>query len=108
MAIAIRRRELVLVLGGIAAAWPLAARAQQPERMRRIGMLWILPETDPQATKNREAFQKQLHQLGWRVDDNVRVDNRWAANDVSRQRAYAAAHFEQESGLYGLCSGLQT
>ena len=89
MAISIRRRELVLALGGVAATWPLAARAQQPERMRRIGMLWITPDVDAQSFINREAFNRQFHQLGWRPGDNVRVDNRWAP-DVSRQRAYAA------------------
>jgi putative ABC transport system substrate-binding protein len=66
-----RRRDFITLLGGAAVAWPLAARAQQPDRMRRIGMLWIIAETDPQATKNREAFLKQLHQLGWRAGDNV-------------------------------------
>ena len=80
-----RRREFITLLGG-AAGWPLAARAQQPEQMRRIGMLWILPDVDPQAIIDREAFNKQLHLLGWRPGDNVQVDNRWAP-DVSRQRA---------------------
>jgi len=90
MAISIRRREFVLALGGAAATWPMAARAQQPERMPRIGMLWILPDVDPQSIINREAFSRQFHQLGWRPGDNVRVDNRWAPNDVNLQRAYAA------------------
>ena len=84
-----RRREFITLLGG-AAGWPLAARAQQPEQMRRIGMLWILPDVDPQAIIDREAFNKQLHLLGWRPGDNVQVDNRWAP-DVSRQRAYAVS-----------------
>ena len=89
MAISIRRREFVLALGGAAATWPMAARAQQPQQMRRIGMLWITPDVDAQSFINREAFNRQFHQLGWRPGDNVRVDNRWAP-DVSRQRAYAA------------------
>jgi putative ABC transport system substrate-binding protein len=85
-----KRREFITILGGAAATWPLAARAQQPERMRRIGMLWITSDVDPQSIINRDAFNRQLHLLGWRPGDNVRVDNRWAPNDVSRQRAYAA------------------
>jgi putative ABC transport system substrate-binding protein len=85
----VRRRAFIALLGG-AGVWPLAARAQQPERIRRIGMLWITSEADPQSIINSEAFNRQLHKLGWRPGDNVRVDTRWAASDVSRQRAYAA------------------
>jgi putative ABC transport system substrate-binding protein len=84
-----RRREFITLLGG-AAVWPLAARAQERDRMRRIAMLWIIAETDPQAIKNREAFIKQLHKLGWRTGENVQIDHRWAAVDADRQRAYAA------------------
>jgi ABC-type uncharacterized transport system substrate-binding protein len=90
-----RRRDFNTLLGGGAAAvassvsWPLVAQ-EQPGRMRRIGMLWIIAEIDPQATKNREAFLKQLHQLGWRAGDNVHIDHRSAADDANRQRAYAA------------------
>jgi putative ABC transport system substrate-binding protein len=86
----LKRRDFITLLGGAAAGWPLAARAQQPERMRRIAMLWIIAETDPQAIKNREAFFKQLHKLGWRLGENVQIDHRWAAVDADRQRAYAA------------------
>src|SRR5450756_1097206 len=68
-----RRREFITLLGSAAVTWPLAARAQQPERMRRIGILWIIAETDPQYAINREAFTKQLHQLGWRAGDNVQI-----------------------------------
>jgi putative tryptophan/tyrosine transport system substrate-binding protein len=89
-----RRRAFITLLGGAAAvgssvSWPLVAQ-EQPGRMRRIGMLWIIAEIDPQATKNREAFLKQRHQLGWRAGDNVHIDHRSAADDANRQRAYAA------------------
>src|SRR5262245_47027100 len=84
-----KRRKFITLLGG-AAAWPLAARAQERDRMRRIAMLWIIAETDPQAIKNREAFIKQLHKLGWRTGENVQIDHRWAAVDADRQHAYAA------------------
>jgi len=83
-----RRREFILALSG-AAAWPLGARAQQPARMRRIGMLFVIAETDPQTIKNREAFLKQLYQLGWRTGENLHIDQRWAATDIKRQHAYA-------------------
>jgi len=79
-----RRREFILATAG-AAAWPLGAQAQQ--RMRRIGMLFVIAETDPQTIKNREAFFKQLHKQGWRTGENVQVDHRWAAVDADRQRA---------------------
>jgi len=89
----VRRREFITLLGGAAAApamlWPLAARAQQPERRRRIAMLRIIAETDPQHAITREAFIKQLHQLGWRTGDNVQIDNR-ATADANRLPAYAA------------------
>jgi putative tryptophan/tyrosine transport system substrate-binding protein len=85
-----KRRDFITLLGGAAAAWPLAAGAQQRERMPRIAMLWIIAETDPQAIKNREAFFKQLQKLGWRTAENVQIDHRWAAVDADRQRAYAA------------------
>jgi putative tryptophan/tyrosine transport system substrate-binding protein len=85
-----KRRAFITLLGGAAAAWPLAGRAQQGERMRRIAMLWIIAGTDPQAIRNREMFLKQLHQLGWRVGDNVHIDHRSAADDANRQRAYAS------------------
>jgi len=84
-----RRREFITLLGGAAAAWPLAARAQQPDRVRRIAMLRIIAETDPQHAITREAFIKQLHQLGWRTGDNVQIDNR-ATADANRLPAYAA------------------
>jgi ABC-type uncharacterized transport system substrate-binding protein len=84
-----RRREFIAFLGG-AAAWPLATRAQQPERMRRIGLLMLFAEDDPAAKIRIEAFIEGLQQLGWRVGRNVEIDIRWGAADAVRSRRYAA------------------
>jgi putative tryptophan/tyrosine transport system substrate-binding protein len=84
-----KRRELITLLGG-AAAWPLAARAQQPERMRRIGVFELLAADDPESLARVAAFQQGLQQLGWTVGRNVRIDYRWnAAGDADRLRRYA-------------------
>ena len=77
----IGRREFITLLGGAAAAWPLAARAQQRERMRRIGVLMRLAADDPQAQTRNAAFLQGLQQLGWIVGRNVRIDYRWAAGN---------------------------
>jgi putative ABC transport system substrate-binding protein len=83
------RREFITLLGG-AAACPLTARAQQPERMRRIGVLMHLPENDPEAQARMQAFRQGLQQLGWAEGRNVRIDYRFGAADVDRARRYAA------------------
>jgi hypothetical protein len=67
MAIYIRRRELIATLGGAVAAWPLAARAQQHDRMRRVGILSALPESDPEEQRRVAAFIQGLRELGWRA-----------------------------------------
>ena len=84
-----RRREFLGVLGGTA-AWPLAARAQQPERVRRIGMLQPLAANDPEAQLRVAAFHRRLQELGWTDGRNVRIDYRWATGDTARMRAQAA------------------
>ena len=84
-----RRRDFVTMLGG-AATWPLAARAQQPERVRRIGVLWGLIADDPETSARDVAFVEQLAQFGWTVGHNVRIDYRWGAFDADRSRRYAA------------------
>ena len=83
------RRDFLSVLGS-AAAWPLAARAQQPERMRRIGVLMNLAADDPEATARLGAFLQGLQELGWKIGGNVRIDTRWGAGDTDRYRSYAA------------------
>jgi putative ABC transport system substrate-binding protein len=79
----IRRREFIMLLGG-AAAWPLAARAQQGERMRRIGVLLAGVESDPLSKSNVAAFTQSLAGLGWTDGRNMRMDRRWAGGDTNR------------------------
>jgi putative ABC transport system substrate-binding protein len=86
MAIQIRRREFVVTLSG-AAAWPLAARAQQTERMRRIGMLmWT---DDVVQRSNLSVLRQTLQDLGWTEGLNLVIDYRWAPKDAARARAFA-------------------
>ena len=84
------RREFMALLGGAAATWPLGARAQQPERVRRIGVLTNLAADDPEGQVRNTAFAQALAQLGWTVGQNLRIENRWAAADAERIRRYAA------------------
>jgi putative ABC transport system substrate-binding protein len=83
------RREFITLLGG-AAAWPLAARAQQGEQVRRIGVLMPLAADDPEGQSRVAAFAQGLQQSGWTIGRNVRIDTRWAAGDAERIRKYAA------------------
>jgi putative tryptophan/tyrosine transport system substrate-binding protein len=83
-----KRREFILALGG-AATWPLAARAQQGERIRRIGVLMNLAEDDPESQARMSGFVQALQQLGWTDGRNVRIEIRWAAADPERFRKYA-------------------
>jgi putative tryptophan/tyrosine transport system substrate-binding protein len=85
-----RRREFFGVLGGAAVAWPLAARAQQPDRMRRIGVLMSLAADDSESSARLTAFVQGLQQLGWTDGRSVRIDTRWAAGDADRGRRYGA------------------
>jgi putative ABC transport system substrate-binding protein len=85
-----RRREFITLLGGAAAAWPSAARAQQPERMRRIGVLLNRIADDPEGQARLTAFVQGLQQLGWVDGRNVRMDVRWAAGVADHFRKYAA------------------
>ncbi|MGA7025052.1 MAG: ABC transporter substrate-binding protein, partial [Pseudolabrys sp.] len=83
-----RRREFISLIGG-AAAWPLAAQAQQLERMRRIGVLMAYGEGDAEGQSFTAAFVHGLQELGWTNGRNLRIDYRWAAGDVERMRALA-------------------
>ena len=84
----IRRREFITLLGG-AAAWPLAARAQQGDRVRRLGVLLANDENDPEGKRRYSAFTQALAGLGWADGRNVRIDLRWAGGDTNRMRALA-------------------
>jgi putative ABC transport system substrate-binding protein len=85
-----RRREFMTLLGGAAVAWPLAAKAQQTERMRRISFLsGGLNPSEPDTQANITAFQQGLEQLGWSVGRNVRIDYRWALGNSGNLRKYA-------------------
>src|SRR5262245_42535976 len=84
-----KRREFITLFGGAAAAWPLAARAQQAQRMRRIGVLIGWDESDPEAQSNLAAFVQELQQLGWMDGRNMRIDYRWSDGNVNRMQMLA-------------------
>src|SRR5436190_21172132 len=84
-----KRRAFILLLGS-AASWPLAARAQQPERVRLIGVLSVFAKDDPEATAREAAFQETLADLGWTIGRNVRIDYRRTGGDTDSLRKYAA------------------
>ena len=79
-----QRRDFITLLGGVAAARPLVARAQQRERLRRIGVLMNITADDPEAQSRMTAFVHELGQLGWTDGRNIRIDTRWAAGDADR------------------------
>ena len=83
------RRAFIMLLGGAAAAWPLAGRAQQPERMRHIGVL--IGVADDAETKSWvAAFRKRLDELGWKVGSNLQIEERWTAGDPEQNRVFAS------------------
>jgi putative ABC transport system substrate-binding protein len=82
------RREFVTLLGGVA-AWPFEARAQQPERMPRVGLLMGYPEGDAEGQNSVAAFQRGLQELGWTEGRNFRIDIRWAGADPDKARTFA-------------------
>ena len=90
MTVTIGRRKLLAAFGGAAAAWPLAASAQQPGTLRRIGVLIQVAEGDPQARIEVATFLRGLQELGWNEGRNLRIDTRWGGGDADRIRKYAA------------------
>jgi putative ABC transport system substrate-binding protein len=83
-----RRREFITLLGG-AAAWPLAARAQQSEQIRRVGVLMNIAENDPQAAVRTSAFVRGLEERGWALGRNIQIEYRWTAGDANLYGKYA-------------------
>jgi len=90
MTVTIRRRELLAALGGAAAAWPLAARAQQTERVRRIGIIQPASSDDAEYQIRVGALLQELQQLGWIIGRNIRIETRWTKFDPEESRKYAA------------------
>ena len=84
-----KRRAFILALGG-ATAWPMVARAQQPDRTHRIGVLMNTSETDPESEVRIGVFRQHLEQLGWRVGHNLQIDYRWGVGDLEKTRAATA------------------
>jgi len=90
MATKIGRRKIIAALSGAAISWPIAARAQQPERMHRIGVLMNFEAGEPEGQARELAFAQGLQKFGWTEGDNVQIDTRWAADDADRDRRYSA------------------
>ena len=84
-----RRRKFLTLLGGTAAAWPLPASAQQPDRVRRIGVMMLNAERDPEGQARISAFRRSFQELGWEEGRNVRIDYRWGVGDPDRARIAA-------------------
>ena len=85
-----KRRYFITLLGGAAAAWPLAARAQQPDRMRRVGVLMLYVENDPEGQARARAFRQGLEKLGWTAGRNLQIDYHWGVGDGDWIRSAAA------------------
>src|SRR5262245_58032289 len=85
----LKRRELIALLGGAAAAWPLKARVQQRERMRRIGVLLPATSDDPEYQARVGAFLQALALLGWTIGRNMKIDIRWATANAAELRRHA-------------------
>ena len=101
-----KRREFIKLLGGATTAWPLAARAQQPDQVRRIGVFTSGAESDPSAQAYVRALRQGLEKLGWIEGRNIRADYRWASGDVNRLRADAAEMVDLTPDVI-LCGGTQ-
>ena len=90
MTVTIGRRELLAALGGAVAAWPLAAGAEQPDQVRRIGVLMGYAESDSDARAWYAAFREALQKLGWTEGRNIQIDTRWATpDDAESMRRFA-------------------
>src|SRR5947199_10315256 len=90
MASYLGRRKFLATLGGAAAAWPLAAGAQQPGRVRRVGILMPDPKGDSEHEARVRAFKQELAKLGWTEGGNIRFDEHWTADNMDMVRSHAA------------------
>src|SRR6516225_12189406 len=91
-----KRREFIIFFGGAAAAWPLVARAQQPERLRRIGVLISSREDDPDGQARAALLRQGLSEPGWTEGRNIHIDYRWAGGDAAQAEANAAELVSQK------------
>jgi hypothetical protein len=99
-----KRRTFITLLGGAAAMWPLAARAQQTERVRRIGILTYLASDDADWQSRNAAFLQGLQELGWAVGRNVRIDYRWGASNFDPERMRKGYSITSSASCWS-CSG---
>ena len=90
-----QRREFITLLGGAAVAWPFAVRAQQPDRSRRVGVLMLYPEDDPQGQLRAATFQRELEKFGWNVGSNVTINYHWGSGDADWVRSATAEILRQ-------------
>ncbi len=90
-----KRREFIALFGGAAAAWPVAAHAQQPPSPRRIGVLMLYPEKDPQGELRAQVFQRELEKFGWRIGGNLQIDFHWGTGDAEWVRSAVAQMLHQ-------------
>jgi putative ABC transport system substrate-binding protein len=95
----VKRREFITLVGGAAAGWPLVARAQQPERMRRIGVIMNYAATDSEGKTRFSALSEQLAKLGWADGNNIQVEVRWAAGKNDLMLSYAAQLVSQPADV---------
>jgi putative tryptophan/tyrosine transport system substrate-binding protein len=102
-----RRREFITLLGGAAVAWPLAARAQQPEQMRRIGILMPTTPADAERQTDLGALQQRLTELGWIADRNIRIEYRWGGGDIEQTQAHAVELVRAAPDLIFACFNAQ-
>jgi putative ABC transport system substrate-binding protein len=94
-----RRRDFITILGGAVVASPIAARAQQSERMRRVGVLTTAAENDATEQRRQAAFRRRFDELGWRAGRNIQIDYRWAASNADRLRIFAKELVELKPDL---------
>jgi putative ABC transport system substrate-binding protein len=84
-----RRREFITVVGCAAASWPFTTEAQQSDRLKRVGVLFVRAQNDPEGQAHAQAFEQEMQKLGWSKDRNIRFDYRWAAGDPERISTFA-------------------